>query len=242
VNEANAWLMKYLLTFNARPHPEPGVEVTRIEVWARGLPKKGYRKICDANTFWSYVAEPERRVVGADGRLTMGNKSVYVLSPDLAGEQVEVWYTADNQGLFVKDLQRKVHGPYPVALRPIDAGQFKTHPKTALDRLMERIVTLSETLSIPQESIYADRRGREQKDLVYQLRYVPFTGPEPFRASAFSSIRDFYQTFFEWFKRPFGALPEAVQQELEAAYEKQKAPDELWKQSQHILRKHNLVR
>lgn len=242
VDEANAWLMKYLLTFNCRPHPEPGVEGTRIEAWVRGLPGKGYRKVCDADTFWSYVAEPERRVVGADGRLIMRNKSVYVLSPDLAGEQVEVWYAADNQGLFVKDLQGKVHGPYPVALRPIAAGQFKAHPKTGLDRVMERIVALSETLTIPQESIYADRRTRQQKNLVYQLRYVPFIGPEPFKASRFSSIRDFYQTFFEWFKRPIGALPKAVQQELEAAYEKQKAPDALWKQSQHILRKHKLVR
>ena len=242
VEEANAWLLKYLLTCNARPHPEPGVEGSRIEVWARDLPEKGYRKVCDPDTFWSYVAEPELRVVDPDARLIMADKSVYVVSPDLAGQRVEVWHGADKQGLFVKNSQGKVLGPYPVVLRPIGVGEFRGHKKTPLDRVMERIVALSEAISIPQESIYADRRSQEQKDLVYQLRYEPFAGPEPFRADRLSTIRDFYQSFFEWFKRPFGALPEEVQKDLEAAYEQNKDPKELWRQSQQILRDHRLVR
>ena len=242
VQEANQWLGKYLLPFNARPHPEPGIEGSRIAVWARDLPEAGYRRVCDPDKFWSYVAEPEQRVVGPDARLIMGNKSVYVVNPDLAGERVEVWYAADNEGVFVKDSRGKVYGPYPVALRPIPAGTFRRHRKTPLDRIMERIVALSETISIPQEAIYADRRTQEQKDLVYQLRYVPFAGPEPFASPAFSSMRDFYQTFFEWFKQPFGTLPEAAQEELERAYETDRDPKNLWKQSQQILRKHKLVR
>lgn len=242
VNQANEWLRKYLLPFNSRAHPEPGFEGSRIEVWVKDLPAKGYRKVCDRGTFLSYIAEPDLRVVGSDARLIMSNKSVYVVNPDLAGARVEVWYAADNEGLFVKDLKGKVYGPYPAMIKPIPAGEFRQHKKTPLDRMMERIVELSEHISIPQESIYADRRTPEQKNAVYEVRHIPFAGPETFKAPQLSTVRDFYQVFFDWFKRPFGALPAAVQDELESAFEENKNPDELWKKSQKILRNHKIVR
>ena len=108
--------------------------------------------------------------------------------------------------------------------------------------MMERIVKLSQILTIRQESIYADRRPAEQKALTYQLRYVPFTGPEPFRRRDIASMRDFNQRFFDWFKKPVGTLPQAVQQELSAAFEETKNPDQLRQKSQTILRNHKLVR
>lgn len=242
VNEANDWLFKYLLTFNSRPHPEPGFEGTRLETWIKGLKDNQFRKVCNEDTFWTYVSEPELYTVGPDARIIMGNKSVYVVNPDLAGERVEVWYAADNQSLFVKDTHEKVHGPYPVALRPLQAGTFKQHKKTERDKLLDHIVSLSQSISIPQESIFADRRSPEQKESTYQLHSIPFRGPEPYTTQPFSTIRDFYQSFFDWFKKPFGALPEDVQAELECAYEEVKEPDELWRKSQTILRNHKLVR
>lgn len=242
VAEANEWLFKYLLTFNSRPHPEPGVDGSRMQVWINGLPDSGYRQICDEDTFWTYVSEPESHVVGPDARIIMGNKSVYVVSPDLAGERVEIWYAADNQGLFVKDVYGKVHGPYPVALRPVPAGDFKQHKKTERDRMVEKIMAISGSITIPQEAIYADRRTSEQKDVIYQLRYTPFTGPEPFIEKDFASIRDFYQRFFDWFKKPVGTLPQKVQHDLEEAFEETRNPDKLWRLSQAILRNHHLMR
>lgn len=242
VEEANQWLYQYLMTYNSRPHPEPGIEAPKIDVWANDLPPGGYRQMCDENTYWSYVAEPEYYVVGPDARIIMGNKSVYVVSPDLAGERVEVWHAPESQRLFVKDVYGKVHGPYPVALKPIPAESFRQHRKTERDRIMERIVHLSKNITIPKESIYADRRPSEQKDLAYQLRYIPFTGPDPFQPEDFASMRDFNQRFFEWFKKPVGTLSQQVQHELATAFEETRNPDELWRKSQIILRNHKLVR
>ena len=51
------------------------------------------------------MAEPELRVVGPDARLVMDNKYVYVLDSDLAGEKVEVWYSANGKAIQVKDSQ-----------------------------------------------------------------------------------------------------------------------------------------
>jgi hypothetical protein len=235
--------MKYLLTHISRPHPETGFDGTRIEIWAKNLPAGKYRKVCDPDTFWSYVAEPELRVVGPDARLVMDNKYVYVLDSDLAGEKVEVWYSANGKGIHVKDSQGKVSGPYPVTLRPIAAGEFHQHKKTPLDRTMERIVSLADNISIPQESIYVDRRKKTGVSDFANIRYEPFAGPQPFlAASPFGSNRDFYQAFYDWFKQPVGTLPQPVQEELDTIFKECKDPDELWRQSQKILRKYKLVR
>ena len=243
VEQANQWLKQYLLTHMSRPHPETGIDGTRIEIWAKDLPAGKYRKVCDPDIFWSYVLEPELRTVGPDARLIMNNKHVYVLDSSLAGEKVEVWYAADDQGIHVKDTQGKVYGPYPVSLRPIPAGEFRQHKKTPLDRTMERIVTLSKNISIPQESIYTDQSKKTAwSNAVNPPSYQPFRGPEPFKASHFKSIRDFYQAFYNWFKKPVGTLPQAVQQELDAIFKEFEDPDELWRQSQKLLRKHKMVK
>lgn len=242
VEQANKWLMEYLLNFISRPHPELGIDDSRIEVWAKGLPSDRYRKICEPNTFWSYVAEPELRVVAPDARLIMDNKYVYIVDSDLAGERVEVWYASNDRGIHVKDSRGKVYGPYPVKIRPIPAGEFRQHKKTPLDRTMEKIASLSEKISIPQESIYVSKGKRIDSTNFENIRYVPFTGPEPFKASPFGSLRDFYQAFYDWFRKPVGTLPQEVRDELNIAFKEIKDPDELWRQSQRILRKYKLVR
>jgi hypothetical protein len=242
VDQANQWLKKYLLTHMSRPHPETGIDGTRIEIWAKDLPAGKYQKVCDPDIFWSYVLEPERRTVGPDARLILDNKHVYVLDSDLAGEKVEVWYAADNKGIHVKDAQGKVYGPYLVSLRPIPAGEFRQHKKTPLDRTMERIVALSKNISIPQESIYSDQSKKPALSSSVNIKYQPFKGPEPFKTIGFKSIRNFYQAFYNWFKKPVGTLSQEIQEELDVIFKEFEDPDELWRQSQKLLRKHKLVK
>lgn len=242
VDQANEWLMKYLLNHITRTHPETGIQDSRIEVWARGLAGGRYRKVCDPDTFWSYVSEPELRTVGPDARLILDNKHVYVLDSSLAGEKVEVWHAADDRGVHVKDAGGKIYGPYPAALRPVPAEEFRRHRKTPLDRTMERIASLSDKISIPQESIYASGGQKAGTSHYPNLSPHPFTGPAPFKPASFKSVRDFYQAFYDWFRQPVGTLPPAVREELNAIFKESKDPDQLWRMSQKILRKHKLVR
>ena len=55
------------------PHPETGIDGTRIEIWIKNLPFEKYRKICDPDILWSYVLEPELSTVGTDARLILDN-------------------------------------------------------------------------------------------------------------------------------------------------------------------------
>jgi hypothetical protein len=60
--EANLWLRRYLVRYNAQDHrSEPH---SRIEDWVRLLPEKGYREMCAWDRFCAFAREPERHKVG----------------------------------------------------------------------------------------------------------------------------------------------------------------------------------
>ena len=101
---------------------------------------------------------------------------------------------------------------------------FDSIKKTPLDRTMERIVALSKNISIPQESIYTDQSKKPTLASAVDIPYKLFRGPEPFKASHIKSIRDFYQAFYNWFKKPVGALSPAVQEELNTIFKEFEDP------------------
>jgi hypothetical protein len=61
--EANAWLMNFLVRYNAIEHrSEPH---SRMEDWLKNLPPSGVRAICSWERFCTFAREPERRTAGA---------------------------------------------------------------------------------------------------------------------------------------------------------------------------------
>ena len=83
--EANSWLMQFLLHYNSQPHRnEPH---SRIEDWVANLPRIGIRQMCSWERFCTFAREPQRRKVGIDARVSVDGVS-YEVDPDLAGETV----------------------------------------------------------------------------------------------------------------------------------------------------------
>jgi hypothetical protein len=67
--EANAWLMNFLVRYNAMQHrSEPH---SRVEDWLENLPPSGVRAICSWERFCTFAREPERRKVGGDARVSV---------------------------------------------------------------------------------------------------------------------------------------------------------------------------
>jgi transposase InsO family protein len=90
--EANAWLMNFLLRYNSMQHrSEPH---TRIEDWIDNLPPSGIRAMCGWERFRTFAREADRRKVGIDARVSTEGVS-YVVDHALAGETVVLWW-----GLF----------------------------------------------------------------------------------------------------------------------------------------------
>jgi hypothetical protein len=67
--EANAWLMNFLVRYNVMQHrSEPH---SRVEDWLENLPPSGVRAICSWERFCTFAREPERRKVGGDARVSV---------------------------------------------------------------------------------------------------------------------------------------------------------------------------
>jgi hypothetical protein len=66
--EANAWLLNFLIRYNAMEHrSEPH---SRMDDWSQNLPASGVRTMCSWERFCTFAREPERRKVGSDARIT----------------------------------------------------------------------------------------------------------------------------------------------------------------------------
>jgi len=66
--EANAWLMNFLLRYNSMQHrSEPH---TRIEDWVENPPPSGIRAMCRWERFRTFAREADRRKVGIDARVS----------------------------------------------------------------------------------------------------------------------------------------------------------------------------
>ena len=125
--EANLWLRRYLVRDNAQDHrSEPH---SRIEDWARHLPEKGYREMCAWDRFCAFAREPERRKVGIDTRITVEGVA-YEVDPDLAGEDVVLWWGLFDQELYVEHGDRR----YGSGRRPHPAAQIPQAPEDQIRR------------------------------------------------------------------------------------------------------------
>lgn len=100
--QANAWLLRYLLHYNEQPHRSQ--THSRKEDWLTNMPPEGIRDMCNWEQFCRFAREPERRKVGIDARITVEG-TAYEVEPDLAGETVLLLW-----GLFDSELHVEFEG------------------------------------------------------------------------------------------------------------------------------------
>lgn len=178
--EANQWLMRFLLRYNAMDHrTEPH---SRIEDWLRNLPPSGIREMCGWERFCTFAREPERRKVGADARVTVNGAS-YEVDPDLAGEEVILWWGLFDTELYVEFGERR-YGPYAPTGGPIPLLRFRQFKKTKTQQRVDRIEALAQKLVLPRSAL----TGMEDLPLVAD-NVVPkieaFDQSDPFREYCF---------------------------------------------------------
>ena len=124
--EANAWLMNFLVRYNAMQHrSEPH---SRVEDWLENLPPSGVRAICSWERFCTFAREPERRKVGGDARVSVDGVN-YEVDPDLAGETVVLWWGIFDNELYVEHGDKRF-GPYAPVGGPIPLYRYRAFKKT----------------------------------------------------------------------------------------------------------------
>lgn len=173
--EANTWLMQFLLHYNSQPHRnEPH---SRIEDWLGNLPTQGIRQMCSWDRFCTFAREPERRKVGIDARVTVDGVS-YEVDPDLAGETVILWWGLFDTELYV-EFQEQRYGPYSPVGSPIPLHRYRSFKKTRTRKKADRITQLAKQLDLPATASGAVPWSARQNNVI-SFPIQSFVDPDPF--------------------------------------------------------------
>jgi transposase len=183
--EANLWLRRFLVRYNAQAHrQEPH---TRTEDWLKHLPDAGVRQMCAWERYCAFAREPERRLVGVDARITVDG-AVYEVATELAGETVLLWWGLFDQDLYV-EFGEKRFGPYTPSGGPIPLHRYRTPKKSKADERADRVADLAERLGLPRATLTgnADLAADFAPPRPLPASVQRFVDPDPFQELAFTN-------------------------------------------------------
>ena len=201
--EAQAWLMNFLVRYdNMRHRKEPH---SRFEDWATNLPPSGIRKMCAWQRFCAFAREPERRTVGGDARIS-ADGILYDVSPELAGENVVLWWGLFDTELYVEHGDRKF-GPYSPINGPVPLHKYRSFKKTQTDIKADRLEDLAQKLSLPREAVAGDIAFPRFQDPA-SIFSRPFQDPDPFQEFAFAHPIDAKKAISDYLGKPLARLNE----------------------------------
>jgi hypothetical protein len=94
---------------------------------------------------------PERRRVGSDARISVEGVT-YEVDPDLAGEEVILWWGLFDRDLYVEHSERR-YGPYLAIGGPIPLYRYRRMHKTRSEERADRVAALAERLGLPRAAL-----------------------------------------------------------------------------------------
>jgi hypothetical protein len=224
--EANAWLMNFLLRYNSIQHrSEPH---SRIEDWVENLPPSGIRAMSSWERFRTFAREADRRKVGIDARVSAEGVS-YVVDPALAGETVVLWWGLFDNELYVEHGDQRF-GPYLPDGGPIPLNHYRAFKKTTADKQADRIEELAARLNISKAAL----SGHPQIAEFIPEQRIPtaaFADPDPFQDIHYPNAMAAKRAIADYLGMPLGRLSteqvEQVQSIVNATLDKKKILDEI---------------
>jgi len=172
--QANEWLLRYLLNYNAQRHRSEAH--SRIDDWLTHLPAEGLREMCTWEQFCRFAREPERRKVGIDARLSIDGTQ-YEVESAMAGESVVLLWGLFDDELFV-EFDGERFGPYRPVSGPIPLHRYRAFKRSKADQRAARIRSLAAQLGLPIAALSGN-------DVRLAAPELPTTMPrQPFDAEA----------------------------------------------------------
>lgn len=211
--EANQWLMTFLLRYNEQAHrSEPH---SRLEDWLKALPSAGLREMCSWDRMCTFAREPEQRTVGPDARVSVGG-TYFQVDDELASHKVTLWWGLLDEELFVEWGERR-YGPYQPAGGPIPLHQYRAPRKTQDERRADRIEALASQLALPAEVFTLDPRAPEalRRTLPADVPVVAFRDPDPFHQLEFPSVLAAKRAIATEFGRPLARLTAQQREQID---------------------------
>jgi hypothetical protein len=199
--EANAWLLNFLVRYNAMEHrTEPH---SRMEDWLGNHPATGIRTMCSWERYCTFSREQERRKVGSDARITAAGVD-YMVDAELAGETVSLWWGLFDSDLYVEHGDKRF-GPYLPDGGPIPLHRYRAFKKTPLDRQTDRIEELATKLSLPRAALTGVPQIAELVS-TQKVSAVAFADPDPFQELEYASVLAAKRAIADDLGMPLGRL------------------------------------
>jgi hypothetical protein len=168
--QANDWLLRYLMSYNAQRHrTEPH---SRLEDWLANLPAEGLREMCTWEQFCRFARVPERRKVGIDARLSIEGTQ-YEVEPDMAGETVVLLWGLYDEELHV-EFDGERFGPYCPVAGPIPLHRYRAFKRCKADERADRIRALADQLELPIAALAGDGVQLEKPAVPVAIPIQPF--------------------------------------------------------------------
>jgi hypothetical protein len=207
--EANAWLMNFLVRYNDMDHrSEPH---SRLQDWLEHLPSTGIRAMCSWERFCTFAREPERRKVGPDARVSTGNAQ-YEVDPDLAGEEVLLWWGLFDHELFVEHGEKRF-GPYAPVGGPIPLHHYRTYKKTRTQARSDRIEALAAQIQVPRSAL-EHFPGVAPVPNPRDIPAAAFADPDPFHELTYPTPLAAKRAIADYLGKPLAKLPAATLEEI----------------------------
>jgi len=175
--EANQWLFNFLFRYNGMTHrSEPH---TRMEDWLQNLPSNGITEMCTWERYCSFARNPEKRKVGLDTRISVDG-TFYEIAPELAGQEVIIWWGLFDYDLFVEFKDEKF-GPYRPSGGVIPLHKYRAHKKSKYEKRADEIEDIAANIQIPSSALEHEfylAALPSVKDK--EVPKVKFSDPDPF--------------------------------------------------------------
>lgn len=207
IEQANDWARNYLAQYNNMPHRSENC--SRMEAWARFLPKEGYREMCSWEKFCLIVRDPESRKVSSDGRVSIDGVQ-YQLSTDMAGLEVILLHGVFDHELHV-EFEGETRGPFYPSAGPIPLHTFKRSEKSCREKRADDIENLAKTLTVPLSVMTGNnddnivRLLNNAHVLQHKITAIPFEEKQP---SQFQNRLEAKQAISRYLNRPLAELNE----------------------------------
>lgn len=213
-DEANRWLQRFLIQYNAQPHRAGGGR-SRLEDWHASLPEAGLRAMCSWERYCAFAREPERRKVGSDARVTVEGV-IYELDPELAGETVVLWWGLFDHDLYAEHREER-HGPYRPLGAPVSLERFRRHRQTRREQKADRIDALARRIGLPRSALTGGEVGLlTAAPPRTPLPRRPFGDADPFRELTFANPIAAKQAIADALAMPLGRLPPSRRAAIDA--------------------------
>lgn len=210
--EANQMLADYLKKYNDHQHRQE--QHSRLEDWLENIDGE-IKRMCSWERFCAFAREPEKRVVGIDARISVDG-SVYEIDPDLAGEQVVLWWGLFDDELYV-EFEAQRYGAYFPISGPVPLYRYRKFKKTKNEKRLDKLENLAKSLKLPESN--NDQNSKiicAMKKMVEPVPSRKFDDPDPFNEKYYGSIFKAKLTISKYLGKPLTLLVQGDKDMIDA--------------------------